>query len=90
LLERNRVTELPGGIYCRAIVRSYAAEIGLDPEATLRAFLDRHPQEPDVTNTPPHQVEAATPPRQRLLRALASIIGAHIQALAGRAYFSMR
>ena len=44
-LENNRVAELPGGIYRRAIVRAYAAHVGLDPEATLRAFLKRHPDE---------------------------------------------
>lgn len=38
-LERNNVARLPGGIFTRAIVRAYAAEIGLPPEDTLRDFL---------------------------------------------------
>jgi cytoskeleton protein RodZ len=40
-LERNDVSKLPGGIFSRAFVRSYAHEVGLDPDETLRAFLDR-------------------------------------------------
>ena len=38
-LETNQVDRLPGGIFRRAIVRNYAAQVGLDPEQTLRAFL---------------------------------------------------
>jgi cytoskeletal protein RodZ len=44
-LEQNRIAQLPGGIYRRAIVRSYASEVGLDPEETLRAFLIDHPDD---------------------------------------------
>ena len=33
-LERNDISRLPGGIFSRAFVRSYAAEIGIDPEDT--------------------------------------------------------
>lgn len=38
-LERNEVQRLPGGIFGRAIVRSYAIAVGLDPEATVNEFL---------------------------------------------------
>ena len=38
-LERNDILRLPGGIYSRALVRSYAIEVGLDPEQTVREFL---------------------------------------------------
>ena len=44
-LERNDVARLPGGIFTRGFVRSYAAEVGLDPEQTLREFLDGFPLE---------------------------------------------
>jgi cytoskeletal protein RodZ len=44
-LEHNRITQLPGGIYRRAIVRAYAAHVGLDPEKTLRAFLTHYPDD---------------------------------------------
>lgn len=38
-LERNDVQRLPGGIFGRAIVRSYAISVGLDPEATVNEFI---------------------------------------------------
>lgn len=44
-LEHNRISQLPGGIYRRAIVRSFAGQVGLDPEATLRAFLTQYPDD---------------------------------------------
>lgn len=47
-LERNDMSKLPGGIFSRAFVRSYALEIGLDPDETLREFLDRFEGEPVV------------------------------------------
>ncbi len=40
-LERNDVSRLPGGIFSRAFVRSYAVEVGLDPDETVREFLER-------------------------------------------------
>ena len=45
-LERNDVSKLPGGIFSRAFVRSYAAEVGLNPEQTVREFLERFDTEP--------------------------------------------
>jgi cytoskeleton protein RodZ len=40
-LERNDVSKLPGGIFSRAFVRSYAHEVGLDPDETVQEFLAR-------------------------------------------------
>src|SRR5688572_16192130 len=40
-LERSDASRLPGGIFARSFVRSFAAEVGLDPDATVEAFLDR-------------------------------------------------
>src|SRR5688500_8929729 len=45
-LERNDVSKLPGGIFSRSFVRSYAAEVGLDPEETVNEFLERFQGEP--------------------------------------------
>lgn len=45
-LERNDVSRLPGGVFSRAFVRSYAAEVGLDPDQVLTEFLDRFQTEP--------------------------------------------
>lgn len=43
--ERGKMAFLPGGIYRRSIVRSYAREIGLDPEEALREFLEEYPDD---------------------------------------------
>jgi cytoskeletal protein RodZ len=45
-LEKNDISKLPGGIFSRAFVRSYAVEVGLDPDDTVREFLERFNQEP--------------------------------------------
>src|ERR1700730_6588005 len=44
-LERNDISRLPGGIFSRAFVRSYPAEVGLDPEATIQDFIAQFPQD---------------------------------------------
>lgn len=44
-LEHGEGSRLPGGIFSRSFVRAYAAEVGLDPEATLRAFLELSPDD---------------------------------------------
>ena len=38
-LERDDFSRLPGGIFSRAFIRSYAREVGLDPEVTVNEFL---------------------------------------------------
>lgn len=43
-LERDDVSRWPSGIFRRAFIRSYAQAIGLDPDATLKEFLDRFPE----------------------------------------------
>src|SRR6266513_2894348 len=45
-LEKNDISKLPGGIFSRAFVRSYAVEVGLDPDETVKEFLDRFNQDP--------------------------------------------
>ena len=52
-LERNDISRLPGGIFSRAFVRSYAAEVGLDPEETVRDFMVQFPHD-SVTAGSPH------------------------------------
>jgi cytoskeletal protein RodZ len=51
-LERNDIPFLPGGIFLRGIVRSYARQIGLDPEATLLEFISSQPPDSGVIGTP--------------------------------------
>src|SRR6476659_9397025 len=61
-LERNDISKLPGGIFSRAFVRSYALEVGLDPDDTVREFLERFNQEPAPTA---ETVAAAIPEEER-------------------------
>src|SRR4051794_626644 len=44
-LEKNDISRLPGGIFSRAFVRSYAAEVGLDPETTIQEFIAQFPHD---------------------------------------------
>jgi cytoskeleton protein RodZ len=44
-LERNDISRLPGGIFSRAFVRSYAIEVGLDPDATIQEFIAQFPND---------------------------------------------
>lgn len=84
-LETNRIDQLPGGIYRRAIVRAYAAHVGLDPELTLRAFLAQHPDDvPTWADLVPPQNQG----RSRL-HALISVMSALVPICAGVFYFSL-
>jgi cytoskeleton protein RodZ len=51
-LERNDILRLPGGIYSRAFVRSYAIEVGLDPEQTVHDFLSQFPHDSLIAGSP--------------------------------------
>jgi transcriptional regulator with XRE-family HTH domain len=42
-LERNDISHWPAGIFRRAFVRAYAETVGLDPDATVRDFLEHFP-----------------------------------------------
>lgn len=44
-LEANKVDQVPGGLFIRAFVRSYAAEVGLDPEHIVAVLLEAHPDQ---------------------------------------------
>jgi transcriptional regulator with XRE-family HTH domain len=85
-LEQNRIAQLPGGIYRRAIVRAYSREVGLDPETTLRHFLEQYPDDVPVAV---HARPEPTPGKpRRVLRALISTVGAAVPIVAGIYYFT--
>src|SRR5205823_12009842 len=57
-LERNDLARLPGGIFSRAFVRSYASEVGLDPDETIQEFLSQFPHDTTVAaHAAPEPVE---------------------------------
>jgi cytoskeleton protein RodZ len=51
-LERNDPSKLPGGIFSRAFVRSYAKEVGLDPEAAVASFVAAFPDDSGAGDVP--------------------------------------
>src|SRR3954464_11646777 len=51
-LERNDISKLPGGIFGRAFVRSYAVEVGLDPESTIQDFIAQFPNDSVIAGHP--------------------------------------
>ena len=69
-LERNDISRLPGGIFSRAFVRSYAAEIGADPEETVRDFLSQFPRESVTGAGPSALADGASHDRQLVARAM--------------------
>jgi cytoskeleton protein RodZ len=47
-LEHDDVSHWPSGIFRKAYLRTYAHMIGLDPDETLREFLELYPEPADV------------------------------------------
>ena len=86
-LEDRRLSYLPAGIYRRAILRSVASEVGLDPEQTLRDFSTAHPDAVPAAAEQPTIVPRRVPMNRSLQRALA-FVGAILPLLAGVAYFA--
>ncbi|HEX6463410.1 MAG TPA: RodZ domain-containing protein [Vicinamibacterales bacterium] len=93
-LERNDVSKLPGGIFSRAFVRSYAVEVGLDPDETVHEFLERFDKE---LPPPAETVAVAIPEHERTyqeeqrkaVRTLA-IIGATVLVVVVVGVFTLR
>jgi transcriptional regulator with XRE-family HTH domain len=56
-LERDDVSRWPNGIFRRSFVRAYAIAVGLDPDVTVREFLERFP-DPDTLPVEPALIEA--------------------------------
>ena len=63
-LEENHFDEVPGGIFTRAFVRSYASEVGLDPEQTTRDFMAQAPVEVAQDAARPHKDDQMPSARQ--------------------------
>jgi cytoskeleton protein RodZ len=61
-LETHNISKLPGGIFSRAFVRSYAVEVGLDPDETVKEFLERFDQDPPPS---PGAMAAAIPEEEK-------------------------
>src|SRR2546422_6105323 len=57
-LERNDISRLPGGIFSRAFVRSYASEVGLDPDEMIEEFVAQFSHDTsEATHAPSEAIE---------------------------------
>lgn len=91
-LERGDAKCLPRGIFRRALVRAYARETGLDPEATLAEFLSHFPDDlPTLVQAPCGRAMLAddVPPSRarQMAEAALKVIGAIVPIGAGALYF---
>jgi len=84
-LERDRVSELPEGIYRRSIVRAVAREVGLDPEQILNEFAAAHP---DDLPTMPSCV-LAEPQAVTSFNKVLTVVSAVLPLVAGILYFAL-
>ncbi len=88
-LERNEISRLPGGIFSRGIVRSYALQVGLDPEQAVRNFLASFPED-SVTVGSPHVRRDDLDDRPRRSGATVVAVLVAISALLGAiVYFAL-
>jgi len=89
-LEHNDISKLPGGIFGRAFVRSFAAEVGLDPEATIQEFIAQFRDEFVAVGHPPSdriEDNEALESRRRTARTFLGLLVLGIPAAAVIAYF---
>ncbi|MFL6246746.1 MAG: helix-turn-helix domain-containing protein, partial [Thermoanaerobaculia bacterium] len=92
-LERNDVSKLPGGIFSRSFVRSYAVEVGLDPDQTVHEFLDRFQGSPSNAIPTPaiaSEAESAFEARQRLAGLVLKALVIAVPLVVLLLYFTMR
>src|SRR5688572_19240909 len=92
-LERNDISKLPGGIFTRAFVRSYASEVGLDPDETVREFLERfeHARAPAVAGPAPvPDEESSFESQQRMAGVVLKLIVIAVPLIGVILYFTLR
>jgi cytoskeleton protein RodZ len=87
-LERNDIARLPGGIFSRGFVRSYAVEIGVDPEQTVRDFMAQFPQDSVTVGSPHVIVNELGPGTRRLDPRALMLLGTIVLAVAVLLYWS--
>ena len=91
-LERNDISRLPGGIFGRAFVRSFATEIGLDPEATIQEFIVQFPQDSVTVGHPRSQLivdHQALESNRRMAATVLGLAALAVPIAAGVVYLSM-
>jgi cytoskeleton protein RodZ len=92
-LERNDISKLPGGIFSRAFVRSYAAEVGLDPDETVQEFLRLFQGEPGHATPPPSAIpesETRFESQQRVAALVVKAVLIGVPVVAAILYVTLR
>ena len=87
-LERNDISRLPGGIFSRAFVRSYASEVGLDPDATIQEFIAQFPHDSVTAGHPGKPISedhVAVESDRRMAGTFVWLIGLSLPIAGGRA-----
>lgn len=84
-IEKNQFEKLPGGIFTRGFIRSYAAQVGLDPDSTVAQFLSDEPDQRDDDID-----EAPSSDRERLGIGLVVAAGLAVIVLAAAAVYVVR
>jgi cytoskeleton protein RodZ len=74
-LERNDISRLPGGIFSRAFVRSFASEVGLDPETTVLQFIAQYGGDSVTAGHPPSRPIEDTDALESNRRVASTFIG---------------
>lgn len=82
-LEKGQIDKLPGGIFTRGFVRSYASQVGLDPDETVKAFVAAHPE----VRADDEVDEAQTGSRAGAAAKIALLLAVLAALIAGGAYW---
>ena len=85
LLEKDRLSELPDGIYRRSIVKAVAREVGLNPDELLGEFATLHPE----VLPPPPSVVTAEPKAVTSFNKALTIVSAMLPMFAGILYVAL-
>src|SRR5438093_7427623 len=89
-LERNDLSRLPGGIFSRAFVRSYATEVGLDPDEAIQEFLAQFSHDTPVAAhaaPPPVDDNEAIESERRTASTFLRLLGVSVPIAAAVVYF---
>jgi len=85
LLEKDRLQDLPDGIYRRSIVKSVAREVGLNPDELLGEFATLHPE----VLPPPPSIVIAEPKAVTSFNKALTIVSAMLPMLAAILYVAL-
>jgi transcriptional regulator with XRE-family HTH domain len=90
-LEANDISRLPGGIFGRGFVRSYAVGVGLDPETVIHAFLAQFPDDSVKAGHPtarPREDDEALESRRKTAVTFVRLVMISVPVLGVLLYFS--